>query len=231
MQNHKQTNKQQRNKQQKRKYYYKRRYNRFRIATYPISTKPATFGPGTYYFAASKLLSGSFENQILIRMYTNILIDSPEFGRVISDFKYIKCTGLSLTFYARNLPVSTNMTPAFFIVNFDGDPTENLRLQDNVKRVSAYLTNDRVFKYKIPNINCQYGGSLNNFRSITDLSGYDDIIIQIHAPDNTSNWYVKIDVFLMLKGPTNAATKLVEEDTAKFAVRTEHENKEEQKEN
>jgi hypothetical protein len=181
--------------------------NRFKIVQYPNMTKPSSFGPGTYTFAASKLVSGSFENQVHINAYTHILANSPEFDRVHTDFKYIKITGLSITFYSRNLPASTNMTPCFLAVNFDGDPVENLRLQDNVKRVPAYLPYDKIFKFYIPNINCQYGGSLNNWRSITDLSGYDDIYIQIHAPDNTSSWYLKIDLIIVLKGPTNAVAK------------------------
>jgi hypothetical protein len=101
------------------------------------------------------------------------------------------------------LPVEGNQTPLYFILNYDGLITENFRLQDSTKIVPAYLNKEKIFKYKIPFIN---GNSfiLNAWTTPSDFSQYDDLLLQCHAPDNTTTWYFRIDLILVCRGPTSA---------------------------
>jgi hypothetical protein len=180
----------------------RRRRNRFDLVRYNTMTRPSTFGPGTYEIAVTKIFRGTLENEVTIGMYTDVLAVNPEFARVEKDFKYFKILGVVVTFEPRNYPVSTNQSPAYMILNYDGARTKNLRLQDSTKVIPTYFVKVKQFKFRIPKINT-YGGVLNGWYNSSDLGYVSDLMLQIHAPNNTSEWTFKVDVIIVLKGPTS----------------------------
>lgn len=184
-----------------------RRPRQFLISKFPNTTRPTIFGPGRYRMAVTKLFNGSLSSELLIKLHTDILYNNPELLRILDDFKYVKLKGVCITFYARNLQTSTgNATPCYLLVNFDGERTENVRLQDNVKVIPPFLIRNKIFKYRIPCMNAG-GGVLNKWYSTQDLFYYNFVAIQIHAPENTTNWIIRFDAVLCFRGPTNLTAK------------------------
>jgi len=181
------------------------KYNNFRINRYQQMTRPSTYGPGSYRFCVTKLISGSLESQVFFLGYLDILKDNPELERVSKDFKYFKLLNISVTFYPRNYPVESNQTPCYFLVNYDGYTTPNLRLQDNVKVIPPFLTRNKMFKYKIPSI---HGTTmlLNAWCTISDFGNFDEILLQFHAPGNSTGWYIRVDFNIICRGPTSEVT-------------------------
>lgn len=209
-----------------------RRKNRRRMFTtqrYHFSVKPSTYGPGSYVFNATKLVKGSLATQVTLNGYYDILYENPELERIRGDFKYFKYLGITVTFYSRNLHDENNQTPCYFLVNYDGLPTENLRLQDNVKVVPAFHVKNKIFKFKIPTL-LAGNGTLNAWVTSNELNNISQVLFQFHAPDNTTSWYFRIDIRMVCRGPTNVAEvkeiktedKLEEKDEIK-----EEENEEE----
>lgn len=180
----------------------RRRNKVFRIATYQSSTKPSTYGPGSYRLNVTKLVSGQLNTQVTLNGYHDIIYQNPELGRIKSDFKYFKYRGITITFYPRNIQGENNETPCYFLVNYDGLPTENLRLQDNVKLVPAFHIKQKIYKFKIPNILAQ-SGTLNAWLTENELNNFAQVLFQFHAPDNTTSWYFRIDINMVCRGPTN----------------------------
>jgi hypothetical protein len=167
-----------------------------------MRTRPSTFGPGKYRVSLTKLFRGSLEEQVNITLYSEVIAQNPEFLRVKNDFKYVKFEGVAVTFEPRNLPTSANQTPAFMIMNYDGTTTKNIRLQDSAKIIPAYLTKSRMFKFNVPKMN-SYAGIINGWFNMGDVGYISDIMLQIHAPNNTTEWFFKIDVIMLFRGPTN----------------------------
>jgi len=201
-------------KKQKRKNKLKVRYrrNKFAIAKYNQRTRPSTYGPGYYRISVTKLFRGSLESQVNIVLYSEVISINPEFERVKNDFKYIKLEGIAVTFSPRNLPLANNQTPAYMILNYDGITTKNIRLQDSAKVIPAFLTRYKIYKFNIPKIN-SFAGIMNGWYNIGDIAYLSDLLLQIHAPNNTSEWNFKIDVIITLRGPTNEEDEVKEIET------------------
>lgn len=178
------------------------------VVDYPFSTRFSTFGPGTYALRVTKLFTGRLDVQQEINVYNDILATNPELGRVSNDFKYFKVNGIFVTFSARNISDVGNLTPAYMMFNLDGQVTENVRLQDNVKTIPPLLLKDKTFKFKLPKLNV-YGGLLSEWFKFENLSAFADLVFQLYAPSNTSNWYIRFDIAITLKGPTNISAKEV----------------------
>jgi hypothetical protein len=197
-----------RSRRQKRGRIRQRRYNngRFNIVNYNARTRPSTFGPGSYFISITKLVSGSLSTEVVIRIWEDVLLNNVEFERVQDDFKYFKLRGIAVTFHPRNLPIAANQKPAYMILNYDGKTTTNMRLQDSAKIIPAYLPNFKIFKFNIPKIN-SVAGVMNSWTNKSDLDTWRDLKLQIHAPDNTTDWNFKVDVLLNMRGPTVAENK------------------------
>lgn len=201
------------------------KFGNFRINRFQQTTKPATYGPGFYRFCVTKLISGSFQSQVHFLGYTDIMQDNPELGRIRNDFKYFKLENISVTFSARNYPIEDNQTPCYFLMNYDGYTTPNLRLQDNVKVIPAYLQKDKMYKYLIPDIHATTM-LMSAWCTVSDFGNYDEIVLQFHAPDNTTSWYVRVDFNIICRGPTSSSAKEIKinEFQNKVIIRSE-ENK------
>jgi len=171
-----------------------------------MKTRPSTFGPGSYFISITKLVSGSLSTEVVIRIYEDVLLNNLEFERVKDDFKYFKLKGVAVTFHPRNLPIANNQKPAYMILNYDGRLTNSLRLQDSTKIIPAYLPTFKVYKFNIPSIN-SVAGVLNRWTNASDVDTWRDLKLQIHAPDNTSDWNFKVDVLINLRGPTVVDSK------------------------
>jgi len=184
----------------------KNNIRRFHLSRYPNSQKPATFGPGNYFIAASKFYNGRIDSQITFNLATDIIQNNPELDRVRSEFKYMKLCGITITFYPRNIFESNNSEPAFFLINWDGATTENIRLQDNTKTVPSFLTRTKIFKFNIPRYNT-YGGMLNGWFGTSELTGFQFILFQFFSASNTTKWMFKVDAMIHFKGPTNVTAK------------------------
>lgn len=176
--------------------------SKFNIARYNQKTKPSTFGPGSYRVSLTKFFRGSLENQVSITLYSEVIVANPEYDRIKNDFKYIRIEGIAITFLPRNLPLATNQTPAYMILNYDGTTTKNVRLQDSAKVIPAFLTKPKMYKYNIPKMN-SFAGIMNGWYNVGDIAYLSDLMLQVHAPNNTTEWYFKIDVIITMRGPTN----------------------------
>lgn len=196
----------------------------FTTQRYHLNEKPSTYGPGSYIFNATKLVNGPLNTQVTLNGYYDILYENPELERIQGDFKYFKYLGITITFYSRNIISENNQTPCYFLVNYDGLPTENLRLQDNVKIVPAYHIKNKIFKFKIPTI-LAGNGTLNAWVTKNELNNISQILFQFHAPDNTTSWYFRIDIRMVCRGPTNV-TELKEIKVNQQNNIKESENKE-----
>lgn len=179
---------------------YKRK-NKFKLVSYNNRTQPSTFGPGSYYISVTKLVSGTLNTETEIRIWNDVLDNNVEFERVKDDFKYFKMNGVAVTFHPRNLPISGNQKPLYMIMNYDGQLTKNLRLQDSAKVIPAYLPRSKVYKFNIPAIN-SVAGVMNKWTNKSDLATWRDLILQLHAPDNTTEWNFRVDVLITMRGPT-----------------------------
>lgn len=171
---------------------------RFHITRYPFLTKPTSYGPGTYLLAVTKTNSGVLDPQVIQQLYTTYMINNPELERVNKDFKYVKLLGITISFFQRNLPSEGNLYPAYLTVNFDGNETQNLRLQDNTKIVSPFIPRLKQYKFYPPSI-AMDGVMLNKWIPVFNLGNYDSILLQIFAPSNTTSWIWKVDISLLFK--------------------------------
>jgi hypothetical protein len=157
-----------------------------------------------YHLSVTKLVSGSLNTEIALRVSDDILANNIEYERVKNDFKYIKLQGIVVTFFSRNLPVQTNQKPAYLAINYDGDLTKNIRLQDSTKIIPAFMSRAKRFKFNIPRISV-YSSVLCDWLSVQDGTlAYNGIVLQLHAPGNTTDWDFKIDAIITLRGPTYA---------------------------
>jgi len=191
-------------KNHKKNYRRKPNHRKFNIANYNTRTRPSTFGPGMYFLSVTKLVSGSLNTEVAIRVSDDVLANNIEFERVKGDFKYMKLQGLVVTFFPRNMPIQANQKPAYMAINYDGELTKNIRLQDSTKIIPAFMSRAKKFKFNIPRISV-YSSVLCDWLSIYDGTlAYNGIIIQIHAPGNNTDWDFKVDTIITLRGPTYA---------------------------
>jgi len=193
-----------------------RRKDKFKLVTYNNRTQPSTFGPGSYYISITKLVSGTLNAETQIRIWNDVLDNNVEFERVKDDFKYFKMNGVAVTFHPRNLPITGNQKPLYMIMNYDGKLTNNLRLQDSAKVIPSYLPRRKVYKFNIPSIN-SVAGVMDKWTNKSDLATWRDLILQLHAPDNTTDWNFRVDVLIIMRGPT------VAESTSKISEITTEE--------
>jgi len=219
-------------KRPNKRFSYKNKKNR--KVKYNLSTKMTTFGPGFRNLNVTKLVIGKFNNQVTLQTYTDILYDNPEMTTVINNFKYFKINNITLTFYPRNYNNDSNLTPLYFVVNYDGTTTQNLRLQDSVKIVPSFHTRAKYYKFGIPKVSTS-SVLLNSWFPPAEFIRFDNILFQFHAPDNTSDWNFRIDINISCRGPTGVGNKqilrvkeVVEEG---IQVKEEEEEKEKSLEN
>jgi hypothetical protein len=106
------------------------------------------------------------------------------------------------------------------IMNYDGKLTNNLRLQDSAKVIPAYLPRGKVYKFNIPAIN-SVAGVMDKWTNKSDLATWRDLILQLHAPDNTTDWNFRVDVLIIMRGPTvtESSSKIGEITTEELRLR------------
>lgn len=129
----------------------------------------------------------------------------------------------------------------YFKINYDGELTEDLELQDNVKIVPAFFTRGKYYKFRIPRITSKSTGiTLTNWISTEQYNYYGDIRIQFQRSAASIEWKPRIDIKLIFRGPQGekvtkikaeeVKANMIDIDNITLNENIENEIKEEEKE-
>jgi len=185
------------NKNKNRKYNNKKKKNYFRgglvnflrnYIMYPYKNKTKTFGKGKMITAMTKIVVGNFGTQTVVQL--SEIAFSMEYLSLKSNFLYYKILGIGLTFMPQNKDITENL---YFMINWDGEPLANFRINDNVNVVPPYIIKPKTFYFKVPRL-IDYSGVMNFFRQTSEMVLLSTL--QLSCPDNTIDWSIRVDVIM-----------------------------------
>jgi len=189
---------------------------------YPYKNKTKTFGKGKMITAMTKIVVGNFGTQTVVQL--SEIAFSMEFQSLKSNFLYFKTLGVGLTFMPQNKDITENL---YFMINWDGEPLANFRINDNVNIVPPYIIKPKTFYFKVPRL-IDYSGVMNFFRQTSDLTFLPTL--QLSCPDNTIDWSIRVDIImefrsLNVRTVTNKYLFVKKEDEEKFDDKIKEEEK------
>jgi len=189
---------------------------------YPYKTKTKTFGKGKMITAMTKIVVGNFGTQTVVQL--SEIAFSMEYLSLKSNFLYYKILGIGLTFMPQNKDITENL---YFMINWDGEPLANFRINDNVNVVPPYIIKPKTFYFKVPRL-IDYSGVMNFFRQTSEMVLLSTL--QLSCPDNTIDWSIRVDVImefrsLNVRTVTNKYLFVKKEDEEKFDDKVKDEEK------
>jgi len=189
---------------------------------YPYKTKTKTFGKGKMITAMTKIVVGNFGTQTVVQL--SEIAFSMEYLSLKSNFLYYKILGIGLTFMPQNKDITENL---YFMINWDGEPLANFRINDNVNVVPPYIIKPKTFYFKVPRL-IDYSGVMNFFRQTSEMVLLSTL--QLSCPDNTIDWSIRVDVImefrsLNVRTVTNKYLFVKKEDEEKFDDKVKEEEK------
>lgn len=104
------------------------------------------------------------------------VVNSNEYERLISIYKYIKIVGIKVIVPPRNIQTNTAILPGRISYDWLNDQAENLLSDDNAKIINPYNTRTRVYKFKPPNMNIRYGERYYNYGEWLPITFGDSVI-------------------------------------------------------
>jgi len=155
---------------------------------YPYKTKTKTFGKGKMITAMTKIVVGNFGTQTVVQL--SEIAFSMEYLSLKSNFLYYKILGIGLTFMPQNKDITENL---YFMINWDGEPLANFRINDNVNVVPPYIIKPKTFYFKVPRL-IDYSGVMNFFRQTSEMVLLSTL--QLSCPENTIDWSIRVDVVM-----------------------------------
>jgi len=190
--------------------------------SYPYKTKTKTFGKGKMITAMTKIVVGNFGTQTVVQL--SEIAFSMEFLSLKSNFLYFKILGIGLTFMPQNKDITENL---YFMINWDGEPLSNFRINDNVNIVPPYIVKPKTFYFKIPRL-IDFSGVMGFFRQTSDMTFLPTL--QLSCPDNTIDWSIRVDIItefrsLNVRTVTNKYLFVDKEEEGKFDDKVKEEEK------
>lgn len=187
-----------------------------KIIKYNFGTKSSTFGPGRRVINISSTVNLNCSTEQTMSLFTSCIDGKTEWNAVNKNFKYFKVLSLNITFLPRQIFLTDNADPLYMLVNYDGTRTPHLRVQDNVKVIPNVFFKTRTYTYKMANVDDFKRG----WYTESSMASYDNVLIQMHSPDNTKKFYIRFDVRMVCRGPTSPqeetkVLKIEEEDDEK----------------
>jgi hypothetical protein len=202
---------------------YKRRFGNGRrdnsvnkVIKYNFGTKSSTFGPGRRVINISSTVSVNCSSEQTISLFTSCIDGKSEWNAVNKNFKYFKVLSLNITFLPRQIFVTETSDPLYMLVNYDGTRTPHLRVQDNVKIIPNVFFRTRTYSYKMANVDDFKRG----WYTESSMASYDNVLVQLHSPDNPKKFSIRFDVRMVCRGPTSP-----QEETKLLKVEEEDEEK------
>jgi len=165
----------------------------------------STFGPGSRFVNISSTVNLDCSSEQLVNMFSGCIDGKTEWVSVSNNFKYFKVIKLNITFLPRQIFVTDSLAPLYLLVNYDGARTPHIRVQDNVKIIPNNFFKYRTYSYKMANVNAFKRG----WYTSQEMENFNNVLIQLFAPDNNKKFYIRFDVSMVCRGPTSPSENTI----------------------
>jgi hypothetical protein len=159
-----------------------------------IGSSTSALGSEYRYALLTGFIEGAFNNQTQYNLAQ--VFSSIESITVLRNWLYVKMLSVSVTYEPNNL--NTSSRPLYMSLIWTNEEPSNLNLMNNVKIIPAFRIGFKSYTYKVPAIESS-SLLLNKWKSPGDYTN-SEFYLYLHSPGNTDQWYIRVDIKVILKG-------------------------------